>query len=150
MRGGEIIDEERKALKITPRAIPDAAIVDRLLYALVNEGAHILAVGIAQRASDIDVVYLWGYGFPAQRGGPMFYADRVGLDKIADRVRQFHRDLGPRWAPAPLLERLARDGVPGLGSNLRCTSRQVAGDDGLAAGRQTPRRAPLARVALHR
>ena len=75
----KIIDEERKALKIEPRKIPDAEIVDRLLYALVNEGARILEEGIAQRASDIDVVYLAGYGFPVQRGGPMFYAGRVGL-----------------------------------------------------------------------
>ena len=65
-----IIDEERKALGIKPRKIPDAEIVDRLLYALVNEGARILEEGIALRASDIDVVYLTGYGFPLQRGGP--------------------------------------------------------------------------------
>ena len=83
---GKIIDEERKALKIVPREIPDTEIVDRLLYALVNEGAHILQEGIAQRASDIDVVYLAGYGFPVQRGGPMFYASRVGLG-VSVRVR---------------------------------------------------------------
>jgi 3-hydroxyacyl-CoA dehydrogenase len=100
----KIIDEERKALKITPRAIPDAEIIDRLLYALVNEGAHILEEGIAQRASDIDVVSLWGYGFPAQRGGPMFYASRKGLGSVARRMRQFG------WKPAKLLTDLAKAG----------------------------------------
>ena len=63
------------------------------------------------RAADIDVIYTNGYGFPAWRGGPMFYADRVGLGRIYDRLSAFHRDLGQRWAPAPLLERLAKDGT---------------------------------------
>ena len=85
----KIIAEERKALKIEPRKIADAEIVDRLLYALVNEGAHILEEGIAQRASDIDVVYLAGYGFPVQRGGPMFYAGRVGLGVVVRRMQEF-------------------------------------------------------------
>ena len=72
----QIIDEERKALGMKVRRLPDAEIIDRLLYALVNEGAKILEEGIALRASDIDVVYLTGYGFPVQRGGPMFHAGR--------------------------------------------------------------------------
>jgi 3-hydroxyacyl-CoA dehydrogenase len=97
----QIIAEERKALKIETRKIPDAEIVDRLLYALVNEGAHILQEGIAQRASDIDVVYLAGYGFPVQRGGPMFYASRVGLGSVVRRMKQFG------WKPAKLLAQLA-------------------------------------------
>jgi 3-hydroxyacyl-CoA dehydrogenase len=100
----KIIDEERKALKIVPRAIADTEIVDRLLYALVNEGAHILQEGIAQRASDIDVVYLAGYGFPVQRGGPMFYASRVGLGSVVRRMKQFG------WKPAKLLAQLATAG----------------------------------------
>jgi 3-hydroxyacyl-CoA dehydrogenase len=62
------------------------------------------------RASDIDVIYVNGYGFPAWRGGPMFFADRVGLSKVYDRVSAFHRQFGNRWTPAPLLERLAREG----------------------------------------
>jgi 3-hydroxyacyl-CoA dehydrogenase len=99
-----IIDEERKALKIVPRDIPDAEIVDRLLYALVNEGAKILEEGIAQRASDIDVVYLAGYGFPVQRGGPMFHASRVGLGAVIRRMKQFG------WKPAKLLVQLAAAG----------------------------------------
>ncbi|HET9865092.1 MAG TPA: 3-hydroxyacyl-CoA dehydrogenase NAD-binding domain-containing protein [Steroidobacteraceae bacterium] len=108
-----IIDEERKALKITPRRIPDEEIVDRLLYALVNEGARILDEGIAQRASDIDVVYLSGYGFPVSRGGPMFHASRVGLGLVVRRMREFaanpHADP-PFWKPAKLLARLAAQG----------------------------------------
>jgi len=85
-------------------------IVERTIYALVNEGARVLGDGLALRASDIDVIYTAGYGFPAWRGGPMFYADRVGLATIHERVSAFHREHGSRWAPAPLLTRLARDG----------------------------------------
>jgi 3-hydroxyacyl-CoA dehydrogenase len=109
-----IIDEERKALRLTPRRLPDAEIVDRLLYALVNEGARILEEGIALRASDIDVVYLTGYGFPLQRGGPMFYASRVGLGRVLRRMKEFsvnkHADPAS-WKPAKLLARLAAAGL---------------------------------------
>jgi 3-hydroxyacyl-CoA dehydrogenase len=105
-----IIHEERAALGITPRKIADAEIVDRLVYALVNEGARILEEGIAQRASDIDVVYLFGYGFPAQRGGPMFHASRVGLGQVLRRMREFaanpHADPA-FWRPAKLLAEAA-------------------------------------------
>jgi 3-hydroxyacyl-CoA dehydrogenase len=108
-----IIEEERKALGIEPRKLASEEIVDRLLYALVNEGARILEEGIAQRASDIDVVYLAGYGFPLARGGPMFHASRVGLGQVVRRMREFagnpHAD--PRfWKPARLLARLAAEG----------------------------------------
>jgi 3-hydroxyacyl-CoA dehydrogenase len=87
--------------------------VDRLVYALVNEGARILEEGIAARASDIDVVYLTGYGFPRTRGGPMFYADQVGLGRVLERVREFGRNPhgDPAfWTPAPLLVRLGGAG----------------------------------------
>jgi 3-hydroxyacyl-CoA dehydrogenase len=109
----KIIVEERKALKIEPRKISDAEIVDRLIYALVNEGARILEEGIAQRASDIDLVYLAGYGFPVHRGGPMFYAGRVGLGVVVRRMQEFaaskHGD--PEfWKPAKLLAKLAAAG----------------------------------------
>jgi 3-hydroxyacyl-CoA dehydrogenase len=108
-----IVDEERKALKIAPRDIGAAEIVDRLVYALVNEGARLLGEGIAQRASDIDVVYLAGYGFPVQRGGPMFYASRVGLRQVVRRMREFaansHADPA-FWKPARLLATLAAQG----------------------------------------
>jgi 3-hydroxyacyl-CoA dehydrogenase len=96
---------------IPQRAISNEEIVERAIYALINEGARVLDAGLALRASDIDTVYVNGYGFPAWRGGPMFFADRVGLDRVFERVSSFERDFGPRWTPAPLLERLARAGT---------------------------------------
>ena len=88
----------------------DEEIVERCIYALVNEGAYILEEGIAQRASDIDMVYLTGYGFPPFRGGPMFYADAVGLQKVLDSIVKFREGYqGAQWQPAPLLVRLARE-----------------------------------------
>jgi 3-hydroxyacyl-CoA dehydrogenase len=108
-----IIDEERKALGLTPRKLSSEEIVDRLLYSLINEGARILEEGIALRASDIDVVYLTGYGFPVHRGGPMFHASRVGLSQILRRMKEFaaneHGDPGS-WKPAKLLQKLAAEG----------------------------------------
>jgi 3-hydroxyacyl-CoA dehydrogenase len=92
------------------RAIGDHEIVERTLFALINEGARILDEGIAQRASDIDLIYVHGYGFPAWRGGPIYYADALGLDKVLARVRQFREAHDEHWAPAPLLERLAAQG----------------------------------------
>jgi 3-hydroxyacyl-CoA dehydrogenase len=92
---------------IPQREISPAEIVDRCLYALVNEGARILEEGFALRASDIDIIYLNGYGFPAYRGGPMWYADTVGLKKVYERISEFHRQHGEIWQPAPLLARLA-------------------------------------------
>jgi 3-hydroxyacyl-CoA dehydrogenase len=109
----QIIDEERKALKIPPRKISDTEIVDRLVLALVNEGARLLGEGIAQRASDIDVVYLAGYGFPVQRGGPMFHASRVGLKQVVRRMKEFaaNEHAEPAfWKPAKLLAQLASEG----------------------------------------
>jgi len=105
-----LILAESKRLGIERQPISDEEIVKRTIYALVNEGAKILEEGIALRASDIDVIYLTGYGFPAWRGGPMFYADTVGLDKVHADVRRFHETLGYFWRPAPLLEKLAREG----------------------------------------
>ncbi|HEX4858036.1 MAG TPA: 3-hydroxyacyl-CoA dehydrogenase NAD-binding domain-containing protein, partial [Usitatibacteraceae bacterium] len=97
-----------------PRAIAAREIVERLVYALVNEGARILEEGIAQRASDIDVIYLTGYGFPAFRGGPMFHADSVGLAGVVQAMNGFaalaHGDAG-FWKPAPLLQQLASQGA---------------------------------------
>jgi len=96
------------AIGVPRRAIPDQEIVERLVYALVNEGAKILEEGIAQRASDIDMVYLSGYGFPLHRGGPMFYADTVGLPKVLAAIEGFAAARqGEAWRPAPLLARLA-------------------------------------------
>jgi 3-hydroxyacyl-CoA dehydrogenase len=98
---------------IAPRSISDAEIVERLVYALVNEGARLLEEGIALRASDIDIVYLTGYGFPLYRGGPMFHADQLGLANVVAAMRQFagnpHADPA-FWQPAPLLAKLAAQG----------------------------------------
>jgi 3-hydroxyacyl-CoA dehydrogenase len=102
----KLITAHRTEIGVAPRRIDDAEIVDRLVYALVNEGARILEDGIAARASDIDVVYLTGYGFPRARGGPMFYADQVGWDRVVQRVREFAKNPhgDPNfWAPAPLV-----------------------------------------------
>jgi 3-hydroxyacyl-CoA dehydrogenase len=95
---------------IKQRQIAADEIVDRCVYALVNEGARILEEGYALRAVDIDIIYLNGYGFPAYRGGPMWYADTVGLKKVYDRVCEFHKQHGELWEPAPLLKQLAEQG----------------------------------------
>ncbi|MBX9960740.1 MAG: enoyl-CoA hydratase/isomerase family protein [Burkholderiaceae bacterium] len=109
----DMIEKHRKDLGITPRKISDEEIVQRLVYALVNEAAHILEEGIASRASDIDMVYLTGYGFPLHRGGPMQYADTVGLFNVVQSMQRFARnplDDGQFWQPAPLLARLVAEG----------------------------------------
>ncbi|PWT98261.1 MAG: 3-hydroxyacyl-CoA dehydrogenase [Terriglobia bacterium] len=95
---------------IPQRTISEAEIIERCIYVMINEGARILDEGIALRASDIDTVYLAGYGFPAYHGGPMWYADTVGLAKIYRRIEEFHNQHGPHWEPAPLLRRLAAEG----------------------------------------
>src|ERR1700728_3668680 len=92
---------------IPQRTIPASEMVDRCVYALVNEGARILEEGYALRSVDIDIIYLNGYGFPAYRGGPMWYADTVGLRKVYDRVCEFREQHGEPWEPALLLKRLA-------------------------------------------
>jgi 3-hydroxyacyl-CoA dehydrogenase len=107
----QILAAYRKEIGAKPRAISDDEIVQRLIYALVNEGAHILDEGIALRASDIDMVYLTGYGFPPYRGGPMFYADTVGLDRVLKTIEGFQKGYqGAQWRPAPLLVKLAKEG----------------------------------------
>ena len=80
------------------------------MYAMINEGAKILEEGFAQRASDIDVIYIYGYGYPVFRGGPMFYADTVGLKKVYERICEFQKQYGDEWKPAPLLKKLAEEG----------------------------------------
>ncbi|HXD42729.1 MAG TPA: 3-hydroxyacyl-CoA dehydrogenase NAD-binding domain-containing protein [Ramlibacter sp.] len=109
----KMIEDHRKELGITPRKIADEEIVQRLVFALVNEGARILEDGIASKASDIDMVYLTGYGFPVYRGGPMLYADQVGLFNVAQAMKRFQRnprDDAKFWEPAPLLARLVAEG----------------------------------------
>ena len=105
-----LIESVSRELGIRRREIPDEEILDRLLHPLVNEGARILEEGIAIRASDIDVVYVYGYGFPAYRGGPMFWAEQSGLQRVVDTVRRLAPTHGARWRPAALLERLAAAG----------------------------------------
>ena len=108
----QLIADYRAAHGITPRKISDEEIVERCIFALVNEGARILEEGIAARASDIDLVYLNGYGFPLHRGGPMLYADTVGLPQVVRSLRRFASESGAdaSWQPAPLLVRLAEEG----------------------------------------
>ena len=108
-----MIEEHRKSLGITPRKISDEEIVQRLVFSLVNEAAHILEEGIAAKASDIDIVYIFGYGFPPHRGGPMNYADEVGLFNVVqamNRVAKNPLDDAKFWQPAPLLAKLAAEG----------------------------------------
>lgn len=109
----EMIEKHRAAEGIATRKISDEEIVQRLVFALVNEAAHILEEGIAGKASDIDMVYLTGYGFPIFRGGPMLYADQVGLFNVAEAMKRFAKnphDDAAFWQPAPLLARLVADG----------------------------------------
>ncbi len=107
----ELLWEEGKRLNIERRPPGEKEIQERCLYAMINEGARLLEEGIALRSSDIDVVYTSGYGFPRYRGGPMFYADAVGLNKIHERILEFGRTLDAQyWAPAPLLKKLALAG----------------------------------------
>ena len=109
----DMLAKHRTELGITPRKIGDDEIVHRLVYSLVNEGAKILDEGIASKASDIDMVYLTGYGFPLHRGGPMCYADQQGLYNVVQAMKSFGanpRDDASFWQPAPLLARLAAEG----------------------------------------
>jgi 3-hydroxyacyl-CoA dehydrogenase len=125
-KGWYLYDENRKATPdpevealiertatdagIERRPITDQDVIERCIYAMINEGARILEEGIASRASDIDAIYFSGYGFPAYRGGPMWYADTVGLKTVLAKIEEFHEKHGFLWEPAPLLKRLAQEG----------------------------------------
>src|SRR3954465_1748870 len=109
----KMIEDHRKELGITPRKISDDEIVQRLVFALVNEGARIVEEGIAARASDIDMVYITGYGFPIFRGGPMHYASQVGLYNVAESMKRFAKnphDDAKFWQPAALIQKLVAEG----------------------------------------
>ncbi|MBI3147543.1 MAG: enoyl-CoA hydratase/isomerase family protein [Betaproteobacteria bacterium] len=107
----QLVEDFRRERGITARKFSDEEIVERCVLALVNEGARLLDEGIAQRASDIDMVYLTGYGFPLHRGGPMLYADQLGLFNVVRSMRRLAAESGdPFWQPAPLLARLAAEG----------------------------------------
>lgn len=116
----QMIADHRAALGIKPRKISDEEIVQRLVFSLVNEAAHILEEGIANKASDIDVVYIFGYGFPVHRGGPLKYADEVGLFNVVQAMKRFQQnplDDAKFWEPAPLLARLVAEGKNFNGAN---------------------------------
>jgi 3-hydroxyacyl-CoA dehydrogenase len=106
----ELVHSWSRERGIEQREISPQEIVERCVYALVNEGARILDEGFALRAVDIDIIYLNGYGFPAHRGGPMWYADTVGLRKVYERISEFEQTHGENWRPAPLLKQLAEQG----------------------------------------
>lgn len=107
----ELIEQHRRDKGIEPRQVTDQEILERCLYVMVNEGARILEEGIAARPLDVDVVWIYGYGFPVYRGGPMFWADQVGVKAIHDKVVEFQQRLGDRiWKLAPLLRQLAEAG----------------------------------------
>ncbi len=106
----KMIEDYRKEIGVTPRKITDEEIVQRCIYALVNEGVRILEEGIAARASDIDMIYLTGYGFPLHRGGPMLYADEVGLYNVARTMKRFAADGDSFWEPASLIAKRAAEG----------------------------------------
>jgi 3-hydroxyacyl-CoA dehydrogenase len=105
-----LIEQVAAEQGVKRRAITEEEIIERSQYALINEGAKILEEGIALRAVDIDIIYINGYGYPSWRGGPMWYADTVGLKKVYERVSKFHEEHGELWEPAPLLKRLAEEG----------------------------------------
>jgi len=107
---GELVKKWTAEAGTPQRQISAEEIVEREVYGLVNEGARILEEGFALRAGDIDIIYLNGYGFPGFRGGPMWYADTVGVKKVYDRVCEFHKQHGVLWEPAPLLKKLAESG----------------------------------------
>jgi 3-hydroxyacyl-CoA dehydrogenase len=106
----QFIVEESGRLGLTRRPITAEEIIKRCVYGMINEGAKLLDEGIALRSVDIDIVYLNGYGFPAWRGGPMFYADTVGLKNVLAKIQEFEKKHGELWAPAPLLKKLAEEG----------------------------------------
>ncbi|HEY9684828.1 MAG TPA: 3-hydroxyacyl-CoA dehydrogenase NAD-binding domain-containing protein [Oculatellaceae cyanobacterium] len=103
----QIIIEESKRLGVKRTTISDSTIIKRCMYPLVNEGARILEEGMAIRSSDIDIIWIYGYGFPTFRGGPMFWADTIGLKEIVNNLKSFQKKYGDFWKPAPLLLELA-------------------------------------------
>jgi len=106
----KLIVETSNELGIKRREIGDEEVLKRCLYPLINIGAQLLESGVSLRAADIDVVYIYGYGFPKYRGGPMYYADQIGLDNIYQDILKFHQEYGEAWKPSGLLARLAKAG----------------------------------------
>jgi 3-hydroxyacyl-CoA dehydrogenase len=105
-----LLKEGSQALEIERRSFTDAEVLDRLLLPMINEGARILEEGVAMRSSDIDAVWIHGYGWPAYRGGPLRHADTLGLDRVLEGMRSLQSAYGDRFAPSKLLEQLAVEG----------------------------------------
>jgi len=103
----QLFAEEAQRAGIAPREVSDAEIRDRLLFALVNRGAYLLEEGVALRPGDIDIVYVYGYGFPPHHGGPMWYADEIGVDRVYARILEFESQSGAQWKPSSLLAEIA-------------------------------------------
>ena len=112
-----LIEKTAREAGIARRKISNEEIVERTIFAMINEGVRILDEGYALRAGDIDTIYLNGYGFQNYRGGPMWYADTLGLKKVYERIREFQEQHGKIWEPAPLLKRLAEEN--GTFANVR-------------------------------
>jgi 3-hydroxyacyl-CoA dehydrogenase len=106
----QLAEEEAARRGIRRRPVPDEEIIARITTALANEGARVLDEHFATRAGDIDIIYVYGFGFPRYRGGPMFYAETVGLATVLSRVKEYRARFGDYWEPAPLLERLVAEG----------------------------------------
>ena len=127
----KLIDETLQRLGRKKRVVSDDEILERMMYPMINEGARILEEGVAARPSDIDVIWLYGYGWPIYRGGPMFYADQVGLKHIADRLSYYAKETNdPSLEPAPLLKRLAAEGK--TFASLAQTRKRLDGDEPLS------------------
>ena len=104
------IELSKRLLPIIFKPVSDAEILSRIMVALANEGARVLEDGYATRAGDIDVIYCYGFGYPRHHGGPMFYADTVGLPAVLAKVKEYRARFGDYWQPAPLLERMVAEG----------------------------------------
>jgi len=135
-----LIERAARESGTTRRSIPAEEIVQRTIYALINEGARILEEGYSLRASDIDLVYINGHGFPAYRGGPMRYADETGLQVVYNRILEFRAEHGANWEPSPLLARLAASGVRFRTGNVSAQTLTAAEDahDGHAENQFVP------------
>ena len=127
-----IIDFSREK-KIERRRISDEEILQRCVYSIINEGAKIIEQGIAIRPSDLDVIWVNGYGWPVYRGGPMFYADLIGLDTILETIKKFHKKFGDAWKPAGLIEKLVSQakGFKDLNELIKSKGDKINGDESL-------------------
>jgi 3-hydroxyacyl-CoA dehydrogenase len=123
-----LIAQCRTESGVAQRQVSNEEIIERTIYALVNEGARILEEGYAYRSVDIDMIYVTGYGFPAYRGGPMWYADSVGLANVYRRICQFEAQHGSLWTPAPLLKQLAERGGKFADFSRTATARAKGGE----------------------